>query len=575
MVAMAGMAFTSCNHFLDENRWPLDSQTNNPTYWNNAVNVNAQLNGLYSYYLGYGNGTSWVNNFYYRSLSDDQCGEMLSGTGVTFSQWKYQYAPESNDLWEDGYTAVRKCNTIIINVGNSTLGSVEKNNAVAIARLNRAYQYWQLVRCFGDVPLIETVLDTGDEALYGSRTNRNTVMDFVLEDLNYAVENISQQSSKIEFSKDMANAMKAEICLFEASYAKYHQTDNNRAQKFFNEVVTACKEVMNSYQLCSDYQSLYNSVWTADESRGFVSLKDNPEVIFMKGYQSGVLGHSMSKYLSSNTVIYGMTKDAFDAYLFKDGKPKALTSEDTNDCGVADENGNINISNLFTVRDGRLAKTIDPYLAYNGNMWSRTNSDPLSSNTGYTICKFINPGMTYQECTIDGSGFTNAPIYWLAEIYLDYAEARAELGQLDDSDLNNTINKLYARAGLPAQTVASLTNMNDPANNMGVSSLLWEIRRCRRCELMFDNYIRYWDLVRWHKLDLLDTTNYPNIAMGANVSAAPAGKNDGIMTTGNYINAALSSNGTSVRTFTEREYFFPLGTTDLKLNPNLTQNTGW
>ena len=574
-LAAAGMSLTSCNDFLDRNRYPLDTQVDQPLYWDNTVNVENQINGLYSNFTGYGNGTSWVNNFYYRSLSDNQCAEIASGSGVVFCQWKYQYAPENNTVWDANYKVIRKINTIITGVEGSSINEIDKANFIGIARLNRAYQYWDLVRCFGDVPLIEGVLDVNSPELYGKRTNRNTVMDFVLEDLNYAVANITQQSNKIEFSVDMAQAMKSEICLFEASYAKYHQKDNARAEKYFDEVIKACNAVMGSYTLCDDYRSLYNSVWTADAARGFVSLQDNPEVIFMKGYSLGILGHSMIKYLSSNTPIAGMTKDAFDAYLFKDGKPKALTSENTDDAAVLDADGNLSIANALAVRDGRLAQTIDPYLAFAGCMHARENSDPLASNTGYTICKFINPGMTYNENTLDGSNFTCAPLYWLAEIYLNYAEARAERNLLDNNDMKMTLNKLYKRAGLPEQTVESLSGMTDPANNMGVSNLLWEIRRCRRCELMFDNYIRYWDLIRWHQLELLDTTKYPAIAMGANVSNAPADLTASVIVTDGYIDAARNTASTSVRTFTEREYLDPIGTSQLKLNKELTQNPGW
>lgn len=585
MLAASGIMLTGCNDFLDDNRWPLDKQTDSPEYWSNPVNVQAQINTLYGYYLGYGNGTSWTNNFYYRSLSDDQCAEIASGSGVIFSNWKYQYAPETNSTWDDSYAAVRKCNTIITRVGESSLTDKQKSNAIAIARLNRAYQYWDLVRSFGDVPLVEIVLDVNSPELYGTRTPRNQVMDFVLADLDYAIENIDQQSNNIEFSKDMAQAMKSEICLFEASFAKYHQKDNARAEKYFNEVIKACQALMGgSYTLCSDYRSLYNSVWTADASRGFVSLRDNPEVIFMKGYEAGVMGHSMIKYLSSNTPICGMTKDAFDAYLFLDGKPKAKQSaENQDDAAIREADGKLSIQHLLDKRDKRLEATIDPYLAFNGNMWARENSDPLSSVTGYTIRKFVNPGTTYNENTTDGANFVNAPLYWLAEIYLNYAEARAELGKLDNNDLNLTLNKLYARAGLPAQTIESLSGMNDPANNMGVSSLLWEIRRCRRCELMFDNNIRYWDLIRWHQLELIgtNTSNNPAIYLGANVSNAAADQLTGVQVTNGYINAAMSSNGTSTRVFTDREYLFPLGTKLIDLyrqhdkNIVFEQNPGW
>lgn len=582
MLAVSASVFTGCNDFLDDNRWPLDKQTNSPAYWNNEVNVKAQANGLYDYYTGYGNGTSWVNNFYYKSLSDNQSAEMQSGSGVIFSQFPYQYAPENNSTWDASYAVIRKCNSIITNVRTSTLPAKVKENYEGIARLNRAFQYWDLVRNFGDVTLVEGVLDPTSPELYADRTDRDKVMDFVLEDLNYAVAHIIQQANKVEFSVDMANAMKSQICLFEASYARYHKKDDARAKKYFEEVINACNAVMGqSYQICDNYQSLYNSVWAADANKGFISLRDNKEVIFMKGYIGGVFGHSMLKYLSSNTPIAGMTKDAFDSYLFLDGKPSASTSMDKSD--VAEPEGDkLSIKGALAVRDKRLGMTIDPYLSFGKCNYKRENSDPLSSNTGYTISKFINPGLTFNEVTNDGSNFTCAPIYWLANIYMDYAEAKAELGQLTDADLNNTVNKLFKRAGLPEQTVAGLSAINDPRNDMGVSSLLWEIRRCRRCEFMFDNDIRYWDLVRWHQLDKIGTNTNPNkaIVLGANVSKATAEQLGAVITEGGYINSAALTTGVSERNFTDREYFRPLGTTLIKLvqehgNKNFQQNPGW
>lgn len=572
--AAASFSMVSCDDFLDKNRYPLDIQTDQPAYWNNKVNVEAQLDAFYGYYTGYGNGSSWVNDFYYRSLNDDQCAQMNSGSGVVFTQWPYQYAPVSNSVWDATYVAIRKCNTIVIKVEGSTLPEPEKLNYTAIARLNRAYQYWDLVRNIGDVPLIEGILDTDSEELYGPRTPRNEVMDYVLKDINFACENIAQQSNKIEFSKDMANAMKAEICLYEAAFAKYHQHDNARATKYYQEVVNACNNLMGKYEVCDDYRSLFNSMWAADSEKGYVSLRDNGEVIFMKGYLAGTLGHSMIKYLSSNTPIAGMTKDAFDAYLFKDGKPLATTGEVKDDAAVPTEDG-LSIEAALAVRDNRLAQTIDSYLAFNGNSHQRPNSDPLASNTGYTIKRFVNPGMSYDDCTTDGRNATCAPIYWMAEIYLALAEAKAELGTLTDADLDNTINKLFKRAELPARTVAELNAINDPANNAGVSSLIWEIRRCRRCELMFCKNARWWDMIRWHQLDKLDTVKYPNTAMGANVSKASAEQVKNVSVTNGYIDAAKNSAAVSTRIYNEREYLQPIGTTQLRLNKQLEQNPGW
>lgn len=584
LIAASAASFTSCNDFLDRNRYPLDKQTDTPAYWESAENVEAQINGLYSNFLGYGNADSWVNNFYYRSINDDQCTKQVSGVGCVFANWEYEYAQETNTVWDASYQAIRKCNYIINNVENNSMATVTKEDYVGQAKLVRAMQYYELVRAFGDVQLIDKVLNTNSPELYGKRENRNKVMDFVLEDLNYAVEHIAQQSNKLEFSKDLANAMKSEICLFEASYAKYHQNDKVRANKFYDEVITACNALMGSYQLCENYKDLYISTFNTDNERGFKSLRENPEVIFMKGYELGILGSSIVTYISTGTEINGMNKDAFDAYLFKDGLPLAKTTCNTSDIPEVeyDNDGEpvaLNISKALAERDGRLAQTIDPYLAFPGMTHARANSAPLTSSTGYTISKFANPNFTMTEATTDGRSFTCAPLYWLANIYLDYAEARAEKGELTDADINNTLNKLYKRAGLPDnRTVADLSAVNDPANNMpGVSSLLWEIRRCRRCELMFDQYHRFYDLVRWHQLEIMDTSKPENIdlILGANVSNAPSTLLSDISVTNGYLDAFKTIKATSPRKFTNREYLQPIGTTQIALNKNLTQNEGW
>ena len=559
-----GVSMASCDHFLDEHRFPTDQQTDNPAFWENEINVQGEIDYFYEYFMGYGNGASWNGTFYYQSLNDDQIGKIASGS-VNFADWNYLQVPTSNSVWSASYTAIRRANIIIQNVSISNLAEAKKNNFLAQARLNRAYQYYDLVRNLGDVPLVTTVLDVNSPELYAGRTPRNEVMDFVLEDLDFAINNISEQSNKIKWSVDLANAIKTEICLYEASYARYHQKDEARAKKFYEETVKAATPIIASYTYTDDYASIYNS--TMDAADGMIGLLSNPEVILLKPYVKSINGHSLCKYTSTATNICGMTKDAFDAYLFLDGKPKASTTENATDMGVMDAIG-LSIQNLLDVRDKRLAAQIDPYVYYNNFTWSRNNSDPMQSLSGYGVRKFINPLMEYYYCVTDYQSYVNAPLFWLSKVALDYAEARAELGKLDDTDMNKTLNKLYVRAGLPTQTVASLSAMNDPANNMGVSSLLWEIRRCRRCELMFDGF-RYWDLVRWHKLDLLDTTQHPDINLGAN--ATPALADHPISNVDGYVCSFPDYS----RKFSEREYLAPLGSGQIALNPNLKQNPGW
>lgn len=573
-VALAAASLTSCDDFLNDNRFPLSQQTANTEFWSSATNVQGQINYFYESFLGYSNGSS-TGEFYFRTLSDDQC---CPSGNASITPWTNINVPASSTNWSAPYVEIRRANLIIEGVTAGSLSGTEEANFLGIARLNRAYQYYLLVRAYGDVPLIDQALDPSIaedvEALFGPRTAREKVMDSALEDLDYAIANISVQSGKQVFSKDLAMAIKAEICLYEASFSKYHKNDTERANKYFNEVVKAATPLLASYPIGDNYQATYTSFNSAALA--------NSEIIFLKEYVKDVFMHCTVDYTSSSTPVSGLTKDAFDAYLFKDGKPLALTSCNKNDAGtmlpkmengqaVKDKDGNIvwdalSIREVLEQRDGRLSQTVDTAVYFTGLTYTRPNSMPMTSLTGYGIKKFVNPEMDYEYSTTIWN-YTCAPLYWGAQVALAYAEAKAELGTLTDADLNLTLNKLYARAGLPDQTVASLSSMNDPANNMGVSSLLWEVRRCRRCELILDKGIRYWDLVRWHKLDLLDNTKYPNIGLGANVSNSAVA----VSKVGDYMNAA---NGTT-RVFSEREYYYPIPSGQLSLNTALKQNPGW
>ena len=153
-------------------------------------------------------------------------------------------------------------------------------------------------------------------------------------------------------------------------------------------------------------------------------------------------------------------------------------------------------------------------------------------------------------------------------VYLNYAEACAELGNISQADLDNSINLLKDRAGLPHLSIE--VGFSDPANNHNVSDLIWEIRRERRCELMFDNWFRYWDLVRWHQLEKLDSARYPNILLGANVKNDPACEAD---KSGDWIDG---SKGHEARDFDKKYYLYPVPSGQINLNPQLLPNNpGW
>lgn len=549
-------ALTGCDSILDKG--PLDQFTND-NFWTNANNVEGYANTFYNEFTGYGNGGG-AGLFYFKTLSDDQAGN-------SFSDWAQKDNLTTNSTWKDSYIEIRRANIMLENVPKISETDAVKNHWLGVARLMRAYKYFQLVRMFGDVPYTDKALDITDEGvIYGPRTNRDEVMDNVLDDLNFAATNINDVNSKITWSRGMANAMKADICLWEGTFRKYRNASDGQpaadatgAQKFLTACKEACTAIMaKSFSLNSSYQGNYNSV----------DLSKNPEMIFYKAYKQSLLTHSLIDYTCTSTQMSGMTKDAFDSYLFTDGKPLALTTRDNNLVAPMVD-GKLSLVNMLAVRDKRLSETIDHVLLYNGNSNKRFTGDmEQTSSTGYGVSKYDNGEIPLNYRNQTSSNYTHAPIFWLSVVYLNYAEACAELGNISQTDLDNSINLLKNRAGLPHLSVE--VDFSDPANNHNVSNLIWEIRRERRCELMFDNWFRYWDLVRWHQLDKLDSSKYPNILLGANVKNDPNCEAD---RTGDWIDG---SKGHAPRVFDKKYYLYPIPSGQIDLNPQLLPNNpGW
>lgn len=548
----------SCDSILDKG--PLDAFTND-NFWTGEGNVAGYANTFYEQFLGYGNAGG-EGDFYYKSLSDDQVGRGFDNYP------NKEGIPAASTTWKNGWIEIRRADVMIEKVSQmSVLDETTKNHWLGVARLMRGWQYYKLVRMYGNVQWVEKSLDITDEGvLYGAREDRDAVMDKVLDDLNFAALNVKDVTSKTTWSRSMANAMKAEVCLYEGTFRKYRKSEDGQkapdaagATKFLTACKEACSAVMaKGYSLNTSYQGNYNSI----------DLSKNPEMILYKAYKEGLLMHSLIAYVCSSTQISGMSKNAFESYLFTDGKPLALTTLDKNDKAPMVDN-HLSLKDILAVRDKRLSQTIDGVLFYNGRGYTRYNVGMESTtSSGYGICKYDNPAIPEGFRNVTTKNYTHAPLFWLAVVYLNYAEACAELGSITQTDLNQSINLLKDRAGLPHLNIA--VGFSDPANNHGVSDLIWEIRRERRCELMFDNNVRYWDLVRWHQLDKLDNSKNPDILRGANV----ANDMDGCKAAkvGEYIDGSLNS----VRTYDKKYYLYPIPTGQISLNPQLAPNNpGW
>ena len=561
-LAAAALTLTSCDDFLD--RDPRDTFTEGKSFWSNENAVESYTNRFYTNFVGYsqGGGYGW---FYFKSLGDDQATS-------TLDDWTYKTIPNTADNYNDWFTEARRANYVIQNVPSSSLKEASKTKYVAIARLARAWDYYMLVRMYGDVEWIDYVItDPEDEKIWGERDNRDVVMDKVLEDLDYAIENLGASSDKTLWSKNMALAMKSDICLYEGTFRKYCTTAENgiapdaaRSKKYLEESVKASQALMDgTYTLSAKYGDIYNSL----------GLNGNKEIIFFRNYEKDVVMHGLVDYTCGSTEQRGITRDAFDAFLFKDGKPLANTGLDKSDLAVKNADGNYSIKKALDNRDPRLSVLVDSIVCFKGHGWKRpapaaAGGANMTSSTGYTIFKYDNQTLESYYRTNTNTGYTDAPLYWYSVILLNYAEAKAELGTISQADLDNSVNLIQKRAFGNDNAKITLTPAADPANNHGVSNLIWEIRRARRCELMLDNWYRYWDLIRWHQLDKIDTHDYPNVNLGAHVGT---GITDGpTITSEGYIQATNAE-----RRFDKKYYLYPIPTQQITLNPAIKQNFGW
>ncbi len=567
----AGLLLTSCSDLLDTE--PYDQFTKQ-NYFTSENNVKLFANYFYNTFTGYGSGSG---DYYFNTLNDDQ-----ASTGIT--NWTFTSVPGTSGAWNTPYVEIRRANTLIANVpGISSMSDAAKNNWIGIGRLYRAWQHYKLVRAYGDCYYVDKELDATDEdILYGPRQPRNDVMDKVLEDLNFAVGNITaDDGSKVAYNKWVALAMKAEICLFEGTYSKYVTNNLSRATTYLTEAKDACLQIMNSgkYSLNSDYKSNFDSE----------DLSKNPEMILYKHYVLGVMGHGTIDYTCGSTQVNGMTKDAFDSYLFRDGKPLALTSMDKSDKGVVvtlDDNSgygeakHIDISEVLANRDPRLSAQVDHILQFPGSGFARFGGAQSTASTGYGVLLFDNEKYAKDANGKDTNGnrqstygnYSDAPIFWYAEILLNYAEACAELGSCTQSDLDKSINLLRDRVNMPHLAIGVAA---DPANNMGVSPLIWEVRRERRVEMMYCMNDRYYSLQRWNQLDKLDTQKYPNLSRGAYVKGFDAEGvvlKDVTIDADGYINC---KNNGAERIYNDKYRLFPIPNDQANLNPQIGQNPGW
>jgi hypothetical protein len=572
-------------------------QISDATYWTKASDFKTFANQYYGYLRNFNN--SFADNPHYDGRADVFGGGGSYGAGTNI-------VPASDASWNTNYARIRNCNYLLTKAATYPRPT-EIAQYVAEAKFFRAYCYFDLLQLYGGVPLITKLLTVDDPALYGARASRDAVVDQIVADLQAAIPDlpVSLAYSSADYGRvtqGAAQGFLGRVALYEATWQKFRNGDASRYNDLFDKSIAASNAVIQSglYALfgtkASDALGGGNSSILGDSAMKYMFILENP-----KSNPAGITKSANHEYLlsyryddilkvigtniSRQANAIGPQQKWVNAPLCTDGLPieKSPLFQ-----------GFATYGSQFMNRDNRLKYSMKVYNMYYwyGNInyritWLNDAADDANSLGkvtqigGYGNQKW----MTERNCP-DAKESEDYPVIRYAEVLLNYAEAIYERnGAISDADLNKSLNLVRLRTnsknGMPP-----LTNAFVAANGLDFRT---EIRRERFVELYYENF-RFDDIKRWHSAQTDLVTNVGGTAYG-NATGFVSPWPVSIRYTGtqaqlgpNALKPAptnpLDQNGNliidqSARAFTEKNYLYPIPSSELALNPKLTQNPGW
>lgn len=442
----------------------------------------------------------------------------------------------------------------------------------------RGLIYFNLMRSYGDIQILTTELGTSSPELYNPRDARNEVADFIIGQLDSAAMYLTADKTNGagRLNRWMALLIQSRVALYEGTWEKYHAgTDfgvsGANPEKYLEKAAQAAYEVISS-----GVYEVYNTGNPETDYKELFALLDfssNSEVMFWRKYNNELTRGSGSftndRFFRMETPTNRtITKQLADAYLCNDGRPISGNSlfNGYNSLVIEAEN-----------RDPRFYQTIatpdDVWKIHeNGNVeyWSgaynRLNSTgDYNAPSGYIIQKGYNPNMIYHVQQYEESP---GMIYRYAEVLLNYVEAKAELGTINQADINLTIKPLRDRVGMPNLVMGEIAH--DPNWDFpDLSPLINEIRRERRIELAAEGF-RWDDIARWAAADELIVGKRPKGFLASQIGENPFPVDeDGFL---DPLRSAMPS-GWGFKL--DRDYLNSVPESEIVLNENLTQNPGW
>ena len=403
------------------------------------------------------------------------------------------------------YRYIRNVNFLLNNQDNCDKNA-DFNQLIGEAYYFRAWYYYQLLKDYGGVAIIKEPLDPDMELMKRGRDSRTAVADFILEDLDKAIEMLGQQnnSASMRIHKDVARALKSEVALFEGTWEKYHKAKND---PFFDKTVTDDK-IKSYLQTAADAAKaiMDRNVWkihnTGNPNNDYrivfqtTNLGSNSEVLWYKRYDGDLVGNSVNRYLNQGGGGIGITASLVDDYLTIDGKPFVGADK-------------LAAKRVFgqelspSVRDPRLAQTVatpgqvlrpDQPQGYSLPPFDKSGFQ--TNTTGYSMLKHVQIDYT-GDLDAEYKGATPAIQFRYADVLLNYAEALAELnGASYAATIIAALQPLRDRVGMPAMDFDREYNTEADYPFRSLDKYIQAVRRERRVEQALEGR-RFYDILRW------------------------------------------------------------------------------
>ena len=577
-------SLTSCSNLLDLDPEGTLTEQSTFTNYNNFISYAWQFYGTFP---GYSNAVpdAEVNGDLFAKAQANATSDWI---------WQRMVVPSTSSDYSNPFVQIRSINVLLDNIEQaSQLSEQEKKHIRSIGYFFKAYQYMDLLNKFGQAIWVERTIDDGDtDVLYGTPGTRDEIAAHIVEMLSYAGENIKENGDGPNtINRKVVLALTARFGLREGTWRKYHQLKD--AEKYLKLSTAAAEKILSStIPLLSNYDLLFNSE----------SLANVAEVFLYKQYELNQITHGLASLARNSSGRWDLTKKAVDMYLMKDGKTRWVSPTFAGDESAYTEFRNRDTRLYFTIPPPykvKMGKTnmlweysddpkdreyIDlmatlsddkhktlPWMNWEGLILKEephyvdfTNGQPYSvSYTGYRFYKFSNKINRIQNVDIN-----DAPIFRLGELLVGYAEAKYELGEINQQIIDQTINKLRSRAGVASLELTAIPP--DPKRDETISPVLWEIRRERAVELMGEGF-RFDDLRRWKKMDYAITQKLGRyITKGVDVPS-----NTPIPVENGQTKGYIAYEGKAPSPFPEYYYLYPIPAAELVQNKNLKQNEGW